>query len=205
MESIQPVELKKLLESKTDLFLVDVREPLLFADGFIPGSINISITNFDRIAPELISKKVDIIIVGDKAVVKKIKDQHQIKYSSDYISWKEQEALIDMIITIDAYEFGLDLKFDKSIHLIDLRGKDVFEEEHVLDAQNIPLKDIPFVYEDFELTDQIYIYSSDLEEAMTAASLFKKRGFNFVKPIEGGFEAILKEDHIKTVKKKKKS
>lgn len=44
---LKPAELKALLESKPEsITLVDVRDPKEFAEGHIPGAINIPVTNF---------------------------------------------------------------------------------------------------------------------------------------------------------------
>jgi rhodanese-related sulfurtransferase len=118
--------------------------------------------------------------------------------------WLNAQEEIDMIIEIEADELAMDLPFDDELLVLDIRQQTEFAGGHVRDAMNMPLKTMndPANMAMIEETCNIYIMGgSDMKQVM-AAALLKRQGFHNLRTIEGGWESVLREKRIETVKEK---
>jgi hydroxyacylglutathione hydrolase len=119
-----------------------------------------------------------------------------------YEAWLKAGNKFDMIITIDADEFAIDYQFDE-FYLIDLRLKEDFEKGHVEDAENIALNDLEPLLIEMETQDMYYLYGETAAQAITAASLLKRNGFQRLRAVAAGYE-LLDAAGIPMFKPKKK-
>ena len=104
-----------------------------------------------------------------------------------------------MIISIDNEELELDIKHDKII-VIDVRKESEFVDGHIYDAKNIVLQSFESNLEknNIDKTEKLYIHCQGGYRSMIAASLFRKKGYNNIRNIIGGYNEI-KKSNIKLV------
>jgi len=178
--------------------IVDARKPEIFTDGFIEDSVSIPFgDNFIDSLQELISADIKVIVVAGEsdipAIVKTLKGSglsNIVGYlAGGFDAWLKAGNKFDMLIGIDPDEFAIDYQFDE-FYLVDVRDKDDFEKGHVEDAENIALIDLEPLLIEMETKDIYYLYGNTAAEAMTAASLLKRNGFERVRPVAADYAAI---------------
>jgi len=198
------------IKANKDATILDVRKPEVFELGFVTNSINIGLNGrFAEWAGKLISYDEPLIIVSNdkhdakEAIVRlaRVGFENVIGYLlGGFESWKKLELPFDMIISIDAYEFSLDVKHEANLKVVDVRTENEFEAGHVLNANNLPLPRL--ADEALALNDgneqPIYVHCLSGYRSMIAASILKKQGFSVVKNIEGGWKSLI-ETEVTTV------
>jgi rhodanese-related sulfurtransferase len=79
---------------------------------------------------------------------------------------------------------------EPALTIIDIRERDLFNEEHITGAMPMPLTDVvEMVSNSLEHNRDIYLYGSDNEQAAEAATKLGEAGFTNVSQIEGGLDA----------------
>lgn len=178
--------------------ILDLRSSDAFLNGFIPGSIFLPYNdNFFSTIEALCETEDTIIFVSDEAnkqteIEKRLAalpyDSVKGFFENGFSIWAQSEP-IDLIIGIEADEFAMDYQYDEFV-LIDLRSKEQFELEHIEDSENVlPEELLAYLLELDE--DQIYyLYGNNADETLNAASLFKRTGFQRVRPVLADYETI---------------
>lgn len=178
--------------------VIDTREPQLFCDGFIPEALSIPYNeNFIDNLDELTEPGQKFILVtedANTAAIAKTIRQSGTATAEGYLqggfaAWTNAGNDVDMIISIDADEFAMDYQYDE-FYLVDIRSKEEFAAEHAEDAENIVLNDLEQILTEFETTDSYYVYGNTAAEAVTAASIFKRLGFDRIRPVAADYDTI---------------
>ena len=195
-------------EIKSGSIILDVRHQDDFEKGFIKGSVFIGLDgrfaewvgtlfnikqSFVLITPE--GKKEETIIRMSRVGYENVKGY----LKGGYNTWRNSKKDIDMIISIDNEELELDIKHDKII-VIDVRKESEFVDGHIYDAKNIVLQSFESDLEknNIDKTEKLYIHCQGGYRSMIAASLFRKKGYNNIRNIIGGYNEI-KKSNIKLV------
>jgi len=178
--------------------IADTRKPEIFTEGFIEDSVSIPFTdNFINTLQEVISNELKVLLVADEsdipAIVKAVKGSglSNIKgyLAGGFEGWLSAGHKFDMLISIDADEFAIDYQFDE-FYLIDLRAREDFEKGHVEDAENIALVDLEPLLIEMEVQDMYYLYGETAAQAVTAASLLKRNGFQRLRAVSADYETL---------------
>ncbi len=189
--------------------VIDLRSPQDFASGFIPGSIFFS----DDITPEqfsiFLSKDTPLLFIGQhRANSSRIESliargfETRGIYQGDIGDWRSSGNAIDLIIDVDADELAMDLRFDKTLVLVDIREEERFKKAHVKNAMNLPLAEMSDVAQIASLEEEgcIYFYAVGDSNAVMAGSLMKKQGLHNLRVVRGGWKAIVDESSIEIEK-----
>ena len=117
-------------------------------------------------------------------------------------AWQNAGEQIDMVITIEADEFAMDLPHDTKLQAIDVRKETEFAEGHVKGAINMPLTDLTDTAMIAGLDDDqnLYVYCGGGYRSVIASSLIKKQGIHNLRNIAGGWGSIKEEKKIPTAK-----
>lgn len=178
--------------------VVDTRRPEIYCDGFIKGSISVSFDeNFINTYHELIEEEQQVLFVANDVetgeIAKAIKSagihNNNGFLKNGFEAWKASGERIDMLIGIDSEEFAIDYQYDE-FFLIDVRTKEEYDAEHIEDSENLTLTDIEQMLVDLEENKIYYVYGNTFEEALTAASLFKRNGFERLRVVSSSFEEL---------------
>ncbi len=196
MQAVNASQFKALIEE--GYYIIDTRKPEIFCDGFIEESVSVPFDdNFITTLNDLTEPGQKIVVVTDPAdtaaVFKAIKGAATVSAEAflegGFAAWSAAGYGVDMLISIDADEFAMDYQYDE-FYLVDIRSKDDFAQEHAEDAENIVLNDLEQILTEFDTADSYYVYGNTAAEAITAASVFKKTGFNRIRPVAADYEAI---------------
>lgn len=190
--------------SQMGKLILDTRSPGQFAEGFIPGSLNIGLNgNFAQIMGDLVADiDQEVLIVAEEgkeeeAVIRlsRIGYDHSIGYlKGGFDAWYIAGKDIDTVHRITARE--LEEKFKQGpLLLFDVRKEAEFEAMHISGARNIPLQKIKEHLNEFPTNRHFYIYCAGGYRSMIAASVLKRAGFDNFSDVQGGFASI-KETRI---------
>ncbi|MCY7409754.1 MAG: MBL fold metallo-hydrolase, partial [Chitinophagales bacterium] len=188
--------------NKNNTVVIDTRHQDVFEKGFIPGSVFIGLNGrFAEWVGTVLNIEEHFLIVADEGKEKEVVTRMaRVGYdnisgflSGGFEAWKNANKKIDMLISIDADEMLLDYKHDE-IKVIDVRKETEFESGHVEGAMNVVLNDFENHVEKLndQSSDQLYVHCLGGYRSMIAASLLKRKGFNNLRNIKGGWEAIQK-------------
>ncbi|MBK6937058.1 MAG: rhodanese-like domain-containing protein [Chitinophagaceae bacterium] len=197
-----------------DLIIIDSRQPVVFSNGFIPGSVNIGLQEkFSEWASNLIPANSHLLIVTEAG--QETETANRLKQSgfstiSGYLNggfetWRKAGEPTDMIIDVEADELIMDIPFDNNLVILDVRKEAEFDQAHLKNAINIPLLKLtdPGSMANFEDEQNIYIYSAGGYRSVIAASLLKRQDIHNLRNVLGGWNKIKEQKKAELVKVKR--
>jgi glyoxylase-like metal-dependent hydrolase (beta-lactamase superfamily II)/rhodanese-related sulfurtransferase len=191
----------EFLAEEEGALILDIRDPEVFAKGFIPNSINIGINgNFAPWAGTLIPDiEQKILLVGEseskiqEAVIRlaRVGYDFSIGYlSGGFEAWVNAEKETDSIVSITPEEAYRHLKNNPEALLLDVRKKSEYDSERVEFATNAPLD---FVNDSMLKTPkdkEVLVHCAGGYRSMIYISILQARGYRNLINIQGGFGAI---------------
>lgn len=180
--------------------LLDTRNADVFAEGFIPNSINIGIDgNFAPWAGALIPDiKQSILLITEPGREEEVVTRlarvgydHSIGYlKGGFNAWKRAGKQTDNIASVDAATLANISSATPGILIADVRKKSEFDAEHITGAVNAPLD---FINDSMQLLPKdkpVYVHCAGGYRSMIFISILKARGFNKLVNVSGGFKAV---------------
>jgi rhodanese-related sulfurtransferase len=189
----------ELVANETDSLMLDTRDAVDFAKGFIPNSINIGLDgNFAMWVGELIPNvKQEILLITypgkeEETITRlsRVGYDHTIGFLEGGIdAWKGAGKDYETVGRISVDEFEDKMLHEKPL-VIDVRKKSEFDSEHVVGAQNIPLNEINQHLTGFPKEKPFILHCAGGYRSMIAASILKQRGWDNFVDVVGGFDEI---------------
>ena len=199
---IDATELEWML-SVEDVLILDTRHADEFGKGFIPGSINVGLKGNFAVWVGTVVKdiKQKIVLVTDPGQEKeaairlaRVGYDNTLGYlEGGFESWKNAGFNTDSVISISAEELAL----LHTPNIIDVRKHSEFESEHIDGAINIPLDYINDAVVDPDKHKTWYIHCAGGYRSMVFISIMKKRGYDKLINVSGGFSDIKKSGKFK--------
>jgi rhodanese-related sulfurtransferase len=185
--------------NETGALLLDTRDPLVFAKGFIPNSINIHIDGsfapwVGAMIPDI---KQELLLVCDEGREEEVITRlARVGYDftigylkGGFASWTNANKEVETIPTISPAELGEKMKHEV-VHILDVRKRSEYQSEHILEAENLPLD---FLNDSMLAVDKrktYYVHCAGGYRSMIFASTLKARGYSNLVDISGGFKDI---------------
>lgn len=192
--------------SVTGALILDVRNPDVFAQGFVPNSINIGLNgNYATWVGEMvkdINQKILLVTEPgqeEEAMIRlsRVGYDHTIGYlDGGYSAWFASHKPFETIVRITAANF--EEYYNQDIPVFDVRKTSEFNTEHVLGVTNVPLNSI---YENlgvFPKDRKFILYCAGGYRSMIAASILKQLGYNGFADVAGGYAEIVKTNVPRT-------
>jgi hydroxyacylglutathione hydrolase len=189
----------EIAANETNALVLDTRNGNEFAKGFIPNSVNIGLDgNFAQMVGDLVLDiKQPLLIVAesgkeDESIIRlsRIGFDNVIGFLEGGINtWKNAYKELEQIERISAEEMESRLK-SRKILVVDVRRKSEFDSEHIVDALNIPLREINDHLAQLPKETPFIIHCAGGYRSMIAASILKQRGWNNFVDVAGGFNEI---------------
>jgi hydroxyacylglutathione hydrolase len=186
--------------------LLDTRPASIFAQGFIPNSINIGLdSNFAMWVGEMISDINQPILLitepgkEEESIIRlsRVGYDNTIGYlEGGFQAWNDAGKEIDTVKRITADEFAA--RYTEQPSIFDVRKKSEYDSEHVVGAINTPLNRINEHLAEFPKDRPFILHCAGGYRSMIAASILKARGWNDFVDVEGGFGAIKNTDVART-------
>lgn len=183
--------------------LLDVRPPVEFGEGFVPGSINIGLDgSFAVWVGTLIEdlKEPIIVIAPEGREEEAIHRLSRVGYDATigyleggYEAWVAEGKDVDRIETIEPEALAQMLKED-TVAVVDCRKPTEYEAEHVDGAASYPLDYINDHLADLDKESTQYLHCKSGYRSMVACSILRKQGYTNLVNVNGGFDALSETD-----------
>jgi hydroxyacylglutathione hydrolase len=212
MRAIPVADFKKMMQDE-NLIVLDTRRAGEFTQGFVPGSVSIGLDGrFAEWAGSLLSFNAPMLLVTEpgkekESIIRLSRvglDNVQGYLEGGYETWKNSGEKTDMIMDIEADELMMDIPFDPSLVVLDVRKPAEYAEGHLLDAINIPLNDMidPGSMANIEDQQNLYVHCAGGYRSVIAASLLKRQGIHNLRNVLGGWDKIKEQKKAEIVKEK---
>jgi len=194
-----------------DVIVLDTRHADVFANGFIPGSIFIGLEGrFAEWAGSLVPFDKDILFVTEpgkerETVVRlaRVGFERFLGYlENSFETWKNSGEPVDMVINVEPDELMMDIPYDESLVVVDVRREPEFAEGHIKGAVNLPLSNLvdPGSMADIDDMDNLYVHCATGYRSMIAASILKRQGIHNLRNVVGGWEKIKEMEKVEVEK-----
>ncbi len=199
LNPLSPDEFEQMANS-TGALLLDTRDALIFAAGFIPSSVNIGLNG--QFAPWVGALITDLqqpllLIVEEGKQEETLVRLARVGYDSSigYLdggisAWTAAGKPVEVIKSVSAAQFKEKFTENPKLNVLDVRKSAEYEAEHFDFADNQPLDDINEWTNSIDPQKTYYIHCAGGYRSMIAASILKARGVNDVVNIEGGYSAL---------------
>lgn len=190
--------------NETGALVLDTRDAETFAKGFIPNSVNIGLEgDFAPWVGELIPDVQHPILLvtepgrEEEAVTRLSRvgyDQTLGYLEGGFDGWKQAGLEVDATRRMTVAELEQLVSKGQGPVIIDVRKRSEYDSEHLLDAVNIPLKEINEHLAEFPKDKKFVLHCAGGYRSMIASSILKQRGWDHFADIAGGFDALKESD-----------
>ncbi len=197
--ALTPNEFEVVANEERPLVL-DTRPATVFAQGFIPNSINIGLdSNFAMWVGEMITdiKQAILLVTEAGKEEESIIRLSRVGYDNTighleggFDAWKNAGKEVDSVARISAEEFAA--RYSSKPLVFDVRKKSEFDSEHVVGAINVSLNRINDHLAEFPKDKPFILHCAGGYRSMIAASILKARGWDDFVDVESGFAGIKK-------------
>lgn len=188
--------------NQTGALILDVRDAVDFANGFIPNSINIGLNGqfapwVGALIPDLKQPIALITPAGqeEETVLRlaRVGYDNCIGFlENGFSAWQQAAKEVDTIESISAEDFVNRRAKSPEASVVDVRKPDEFNVDHVENAENFPLDNLNDYMTEISHDEPVYVHCAGGYRSMIANSILKARGFHNVVNVEGGIAAIRK-------------
>lgn len=195
------------MAERSGALILDTRAPGIFAQGFIPRSINIGIDGdfAPWVGTMIVDVKQPLLLVTDagreEEVITRLSrvgfDNVLGYLDGGFDTWRASGKETDRVERITAEEFAQRFDSGKTL-VIDVRKESEYASEHVEEAYSRPLAYINDWISDLLQDQHFYIHCAGGYRSMIASSILLARGCRNFTDIEGGFGSITQTDIPKT-------
>lgn len=204
MNALTVEEVKELIE-KENVIVLDTRNPQLFSEGFMVGSLNIGLNGqFAVWVGELIKDiKAPIVIIAEQDKVEesmirlsRVGYDNYIGYlQGGFEAWKAAGEPVQTVTRITPAEMD-QMYLDTKGVLLDVRKINEFKSEHLEDSLSLPLNQLEDKIDLLSKDKRYIIYCAGGYRSMMAASIMYKHGYTNLVDVLGGYNAISKESSL---------
>ena len=186
--------------NETGALVLDTRDPAVFAEGFVPNSINIGLGgDFAPWVGEMIPDvKQPILLITDSGKEEEaVTRLSRVGYDNTlgflkggFEAWKKSGKDLEATHRITVAELEAQVEKGEAPVIIDVRKKSEFDSEHLIDAMNIPLNQINQHLAEIPKDKPFVLHCQGGYRSMIASSILKQRGWDNFADIIGGFDEL---------------
>ncbi len=196
-----------LIVDATGALILDTRDNVVFAKGFIPQSINIGIKgDFAPWVGAMIGdvKQTIILVTENGQEEETVTRLTRVGFDNivghlqgGFEAWKNAGKEIDTVNRVSAEAFAAQAKIGDD-KIIDIRKQTEYTAEHVEEAYSRPLAEINEWVKDINPAEHFFMHCQSGYRSMIAASILQSRGYRNFTEVAGGFKAIAETTIPKT-------
>lgn len=184
-----------------DALLLDTRAARSFAEGFIPGSINIGLDgSFAPWVGSLVPyKKQPLLFLADEGREEEVVTRlARIGYDDTigylkggFATWRAAGKPVDQIDSVEAAGLAKLIETNPALKILDVRRETEFSLGHLQGARNLPLDQVNEEQQRLEKEQRYYVHCAGGYRSMTFISILKARGYHHLVDVRGGFNALM--------------
>ncbi len=185
--------------NETGAIILDTRDAQVFAQGFVPNSINIGINGqfapwVGALIPDI---KQEILLVTDEGREEEVITRlARVGYDftigflkGGFNAWKEAGKETDQILSVSPDELADKLN-KESVNILDVRKNSEYLSEHIVDAESAPLDFINDSMVKIDKNKTYYVHCAGGYRSMIFVSILRARGYDNLIDVKAGFKAI---------------
>lgn len=185
--------------NETGAIILDTRDAQVFAQGFVPNSINIGINGqfapwVGALIPDI---KQEILLVTDDGREEEVITRlARVGYDftigflkGGFNAWKEAGKETDQIRSVSPDELADKLNTE-SVNILDVRKNSEYLSEHIVDAENAPLDFVNDSMAKIDKNKTYYVHCAGGYRSMIFVSILRARGYDNLIDVKTGFKAI---------------
>ena len=192
--------------NETDAVIIDTRDANVFANGFIPNSINIGIdgsfaTWVGTLIPDVTQQILVVADEGREAEV--ITRLARVGYDnalgflkSGFKSWADTGKDVDKIIAVNEDELSSIMQ-SAPVNILDVRKASEYRSEHLISAINAPLDFINDSMTKIDPNKAYFVHCAGGYRSMTFISILQARGYRNLTNVKGGFNTLKESGKFK--------
>ena len=190
------------MADQMDALVLDTRDAESYANGHIPGSINIGLDG--QFAPWVGALITDIqqnilVVAAEGREEESIKRLARVGYDrvlgfleGGFAAWQSEKRVFDTVKRINADELAAVCSSNPASTVLDVRKKSENYSERLPSSINLPLDDLNVRFNELPEAETLYIHCAGGYRSMIFASILKSRGVHNIVEVRGGFGAIKK-------------
>lgn len=184
--------------------VIDTRDKVSFAKGFIPGSLNIQGNNaFATWCGWLLNYQEQFILVAEDEQMEEL-TRKLMRIGLDnmygYISDVKDKGIELQSAEVISLEEFTPLVGKNNIQIVDVRGASEYEAGHIPGAVNVFVGTLQDNLDKISKDRQVVIHCQAGDRSAIAYSVLAKKGFKNVKNFSGGMkEWLTAQDHVVVV------
>jgi len=198
-QSLKPLSVEsfeKAIDAGT--VVLDTRDPMEFAAGFVKGAINIGLNgDFAVWVGSIIPPDAEMMLVCEPGrETEAIERLARIGYESvrgfldgGMKPWFAANKSYDVVLTFDGSQCENLLNMEQ-YELLDVRNRREVAKNRMVGSVHIPLNMLKDEYSKLGADKKWLIYCAGGYRSMVAASFLRSKGFHFVASVEGGIKEV---------------
>jgi glyoxylase-like metal-dependent hydrolase (beta-lactamase superfamily II)/rhodanese-related sulfurtransferase len=197
LKSMKPIVVDEFIALQdAGCTVLDTRNPMDFAAGFVKGAINIGLNgDFAVWVGTLIDTDARILLITDEGkeheAIERLArigyDQVQGYLAGGMTAWFANKCPYDAIMTFTGAECN-ELLDTADYSLLDVRNRLEVARNRMAGSIHIALNTLKANYNTLDANRKWLIYCAGGYRSMIAASFLRSKGFHFVASIEGGIK-----------------
>jgi glyoxylase-like metal-dependent hydrolase (beta-lactamase superfamily II)/rhodanese-related sulfurtransferase len=203
LNALKP-EVLETIVNETGALILDTRPALEFAQGFIPGAINIGLDGsfavwVGTLIPDINQPIVYISPAGreEETVTRlaRVGYDNVLGYLEGGIpAWKDSGRELDSIRVVDTPTAHQELQANSNATILDVRKPSEYADGHIKGAYNLPLDYLNQRMSEVPKDKTCYVHCAGGYRSMIFTSILKARGYDNLIEIQGGFNEIKKQN-----------
>jgi hydroxyacylglutathione hydrolase len=195
------------LAAVPNTLIMDVRHETDFVKGFIKGALFFGLDgSFAPWVGTIIEDlNTPILLVcpegREQETITRLSrvgcDNVQGYLKGGYKAWEDAQKVTDQLESISAEDFA-ENHYPKDVTIIDVRKNTEYDSEHIdhQKVSNLPLAEVVSNYAEIKPEEKSYIHCRGGYRSVIYASILRKKGFNNLINIAGGFDRIKEQNTI---------
>lgn len=196
-QELSPREVEKLIEDGA--WLIDVREPGLFAAGHVPGSMNIPVRGrFETWVGTMIPWGKPFVLIGSEAETAETKfrltrigyDQPVGYLKGGVEAWKEDKRPLSTVMMVKPNELNKQIQERSAPVLVDVRLPKEWTDLRIAEKMlNMPLDKLHLEATRLDPAMPVMTVCNSAYRSSMGASVLLRAGFKAVQNLDGGSQA----------------
>lgn len=203
LNALKP-EVMETIVNETEALILDTRPALEFAQGFIPGAINIGLDGSFAVWVGTLIQDINQPIVyissagrEEETVTRlaRVGYDNVLGYLDGGVyAWQESGRELDSIRVVDTPTAHQELGANDNGTILDVRKPSEYSDGHIKGAYNLPLDYLNQRMSEVPKDKTCYVHCAGGYRSMIFTSILKARGYDNLIEIQGGFNEIKKQN-----------